>query len=249
MLIDHSRKKLAGIVACALSMSACSSPSVQEQAMEASSSGDQKKAITLARQDIERFAAADQCSPTVKVNCGTLALAYSTVAQYQILDGDWRAGERSFAAAKRTLPMVEPANKPSATAMVYRDVSEAYWKVGNKPRAVAVFNEGREAGGDVWLYSSSAAAIADGGKPVRPPGAPAGTADGTPAPEAAPAPAPDSAPQAAPQAVPTPASAPAQRPSAPPRAPAVVVPATPPPGNSPPGVLPPGLPPGSPSRS
>ena len=246
MLIDHSRKKLAGIVACALSMSACSSPSVQEQAMEASSSGDQKKAITLARQDIERFAAADQCSPTVKVNCGTLALAYSTVAQYQILDGDWRAGERSFAAAKRTLPMVEPANKPSATAMVYRDVSEAYWKVANKPRAVAVFNEGREAGGDVWLYSSSAASIADGGKPVRPPGSPAGTADGTPAP------APEAAPAPAETPVPTPGSTPVSTPappSAPPRAPAVVVPATPPPGNSPPGVLPPGLPPGSPSRS
>lgn len=210
--------------------------------MEASSSGDQKKAITLARQDIERFAAADQCSPTVKVNCGTLALAYSTVAQYQILDGDWRAGERSFAAAKRTLPMVEPANKPSATAMVYRDVSEAYWKVGNKPRAVAVFNEGREAGGDVWLYSSSAASIADGGKPVRPPGAPAGTADGTPAP------APEAAPAPAETPVPTPGSTPVSTPappSAPPRAPAVVVPATPPPGSGPPGVLPPGLPSGT----
>lgn len=210
--------------------------------MEASSSGDQKKAITLARQDIERFAAADQCSPTVKVNCGTLALAYSTVAQYQILDGDWRAGERSFAAAKRTLPMVEPANKPSATAMVYRDVSEAYWKVGNKPRAVAVFNEGREAGGDVWLYSSSAASIADGGKPVRPPGSPAGTADGTPAPAPEAAPAPAETP--APGQVSTPVSTPAP-PSPPPRAPAVVVPATPPPGSGPPGALPPGLPSGT----
>ena len=190
--------------------------------MEASSAGDQKKAITLARQDIERFAAADQCSPTVKVNCGTLALAYSTVAQYQILDGDWRAGERSFQAAKRTLPMVEPANKASATAMVYRDVSEAYWKIGNKPRAVAVFNEGREAGGDVWLYSSSAAAIADGGKPVRPPGSPEGAPDATPA--ATPAPAP------------TPVSASG---STPPKAPPVIVPATPP------GALPPGLPAGT----
>lgn len=198
--------------------------------MEASSSGDQKKAITLARQDIERFGASDQCSPTVKVNCGTLALAYSTVAQYQILDGDWRGGERSFQAAKRTLPMVEPANKASATAMVYRDVSEAYWKIGNKPRAVAVFNEGREAGGDVWLYSSSAAAIADGGNPVRPPGAP----------EGAPAPAPDATPQAAP-AAPTTVSAPA--PAAPPKAPPVIVPATPPPGGLPPG-LPSGTSPG-----
>lgn len=207
--------------------------------MEASSSGDQKKAITLARQDIERFAAADQCSPTVKVNCGTLALAYSTVAQYQILDGDWRGGERSFQAAKRTLPMVEPANKASATAMVYRDVSEAYWKIGNKPRAVAVFNEGREAGGDVWLYSSSAAAIADGGNPVRPPGAP----------DAAPAPPAEGAPQAAPAAPaapagPTPVSAPAA-PAAPPKAPPVIVPATPPAGVITPGGLPPGLPSGT----
>jgi hypothetical protein len=229
------RLKLAGLVAGALLAAGCSSPSVQEQAMEASSSGDQKKAITLARQDIERFGASDQCSPTVKVNCGTLALAYSTVAQYQILDGDWRAGERSFQAAKRTLPMVEPANKPSATAMVYRDVSEAYWKVGNKPRAVAVFNEGREAGGDVWLYSSSAASIADGGNPVKPPGAP----DGAPAPEATP------------PAAPTPVSAPAATPApAPPRAPPVIVPATPPPGGLPPGGLPPGLPSGtSPGRT
>ena len=190
--------------------------------MEASSSGDQKKAITLARQDIERFGASDQCSPTVKVNCGTLALAYSTVAQYQILDGDWRGGERSFQAAKRTLPMVEPANKASATAMVYRDVSEAYWKIGNKPRAVAVFNEGREAGGDVWLYSSSAAAIADGGNPVRPPGAP----------------------EPAPPATPIPVSAPDPTPGpTPPRAPPVIVPATPPPGGLPPG-LPSGTSPG-----
>lgn len=187
--------------------------------MEASQAGDQRKAIELARKDIERFAAADQCSPTVTVNCGTLALAYSTVAQYQILDGDWRAGERSFQAAKRTLGMVEPANRASATGIVYRDVSEAYWKVGNKPRAVAVFNEGREAGGDVWLYSSSAAAIADGGNPVRPPGAPEPT------------------PGAAPEA--TPVSSPAAPPASPPKAPPVIVPATPP------GTLPPGLPAGT----
>ena len=199
--------------------------------MEASSAGDQKKAIEIARKDIERFAASDQCSPTATVNCGTLALAYSTVAQYQIMDGDWRAGERSFAAAKRTLGMVEPANRASATGIVYRDVSEAYWKIGNKPRAVAVFNEGRVAGGDVWLYSSSAAAIADGGNPVRPPGAP-----DAPAPEAAPAPA---APAAA-----TPVSA--SQPQAPPKAPPVIVPATPPPGGFLPG-LPPGSPAGSPS--
>jgi len=48
-------------------------------------------------------------------------------------------------------------NRPSATAMVYRDVSEAFWKVGERARAVAVFNEGRAAGGDSWLFMSSAA--------------------------------------------------------------------------------------------
>lgn len=195
--------------------------------MEASSAGDQKKAIEIARKDIERFAASDQCSPTVTVNCGTLALAYSTVAQYQIMDGDWRAGERSFAAAKRTLGMVEPANRASATGIVYRDVSEAYWKIGNKPRAVAVFNEGRAAGGDVWLYSSSAASIADGGQPVRPPGAPD-----------APAPTSETSPVVAP--VPTATGAA----PVPPRAPPVIVPATPPAGS-----FPPGLPAGQPAES
>ena len=168
--------------------------------MEASEAGDQKKAIGLARKDIERFAAADQCSPTVKVNCGTLALAYSTVAQYQILDGDRRAGERSFQGARRALGMMEPANRPSATGMVYRDVSEAYWKTGDRPRAVAVFNEGRAAGGDVWLYSSSAAQIADGGKPALPPGD-AGTA-GTPAPAATPVVTPANTPGQPPAALP-----------------------------------------------
>lgn len=207
--------------------------------MEASQAGDQRKAIEIARKDIERFAAADQCSPAVTVNCGTLALAYSTVAQYQILDGDWRAGERSFQAAKRTLGMVEPANRASATGIVYRDVSEAYWKVGNKPRAVAVFNEGREAGGDVWLYSSSAAAIADGGNPVKPPAPPGATPEGAPAADAAPAtpatPAagPVSTPVSTPGSTPvsTPVSTPGQRPAP-----------------LPPG-LPPGSPPGSPARS
>jgi hypothetical protein len=34
--------------------------------------------------------------------------------------------------------------------MVYRDVSEAFWKVGDRARAVTVFNEGRAAGADKW---------------------------------------------------------------------------------------------------
>ena len=51
--------------------------------------------------------------------------------------------------------------RPSATAMVYRDVSEAFWKVGDRARAVAVFKEGRAAGADKWLFMSSAARAAD----------------------------------------------------------------------------------------
>jgi hypothetical protein len=45
--------------------------------------------------------------------------------------------------------------------MVYRDVSEAFWKVGDRARAVAVFNEGCAAGADKWLFMSSAARAAD----------------------------------------------------------------------------------------
>ena len=41
--------------------------------------------------------------------------------------------------------------------MVYGDVSEAFWKVGDRARAVAVFNEGRAAGADKRLFTSSAA--------------------------------------------------------------------------------------------
>jgi hypothetical protein len=53
--------------------------------------------------------------------------------------------------------------------MVYRDVSEAFWKVGDRARAVAVFNEGRTAGADMWLYMSSAARAADQRPPDQPP--------------------------------------------------------------------------------
>jgi hypothetical protein len=109
------RRNLSGLAAGALLvlLAGCSSPSVQEQAMEASQAGDQRKAIELARKDIERFAAADQCSPTVTVNCGTLALAYSTVAQYQILDGDWRAGGEPGQVAANSQDF--PQNNPSLT--------------------------------------------------------------------------------------------------------------------------------------
>jgi hypothetical protein len=129
--------------------------------MEAFDRGDLKTAITLAKKEVARFSAADQCSRTTSTNCGTLALAYGTLAGYQILDGDKTAGERSFGSAKGALSLTDHENRPSATAMVYRDVSEAFWKTGDRTRAVAVFNEGRAAGGDGWLFMSSAARAGD----------------------------------------------------------------------------------------
>lgn len=129
--------------------------------MEASDAGDQKVAISLARKEVARFSTPDQCSRTTSFNCGTLALAYGTLAGYQILDGDKPGGERSFGSAKGALGWTDLANRPSATAMVYRDVSEAFWKTGDRARAVAVFKEGRAAGGDFYLFMSSAAQAAD----------------------------------------------------------------------------------------
>jgi hypothetical protein len=129
--------------------------------MQASEGGDQKTAISLARKDVVRFSAPDQCSPSTTYNCGTLALAYSALAGYQILDGDKAAGESSLSNAKGALSRTAPDNRASATAMVYRDVSEAFWKIGDKERAIAVFKEGRAAGADYFLYMSSAAQAVD----------------------------------------------------------------------------------------
>lgn len=136
--------------------------------MKASEGGDQKAAISLAKKEVARFSEPDQCSRTISLNCGTLALAYGTLAGYQILDGDRAAGEGSFINAKGALSVMDPETRPSATAMVYRDVSEAFWKVGDRARAVAVFNEGRAAGADKWLFMSSAARAADQQPPDRP---------------------------------------------------------------------------------
>ena len=86
--------------------------------------------------------------------------AYGSLAEYQILGGDKRAGERSFSFAKQALEWMDRANRPSAAGIVYRDVSEAFMKVGDTDRAVAVFHEGRAAGGDSWLYTGAAAAAA-----------------------------------------------------------------------------------------
>ncbi len=117
--------------------------------------------MTLAQKEVARFSTPEQCSPKNNYNCGTLALAYGSLAEYQILKGDRAAGEISFIRAKEALGRTAPVNKASAVGIVYRDVSEALWKVGDKTRAVAVFKEGRAAGGDSYLFMSSAAAAAD----------------------------------------------------------------------------------------
>lgn len=140
--------------------------------MEASQSGDLKTAISLARKEVARFATPDECAGTTTRNCGTLALAYSSLAEYQILDGDKAAGESSFLSAKAALGRTDRANRASAAGIVYRDVSEAFWKAGDRTRAIAVFKEGRAAGGDSYLYMASAAkAVAEQEKAApRPPG-------------------------------------------------------------------------------
>ena len=107
---------------------------------------------------------------TAKLQCGTLALAYGTLASYQIMDGDKRGGEESFVSAKGALSLTDAAIKASATGAVYRDVSEASWKMGDRGRAIAIFKEGSAAGADQYLYMSSAAKYADQQHPdKRPP--------------------------------------------------------------------------------
>jgi hypothetical protein len=157
----HALKNVITVAACASMMASCASGSYQTAAMQASDGGDQKTAISLAKKEVARFSGSDQCSRTTSLNCGTLALVYGTLAGYQILDGDSTAGERSFSSAKGALSLTDLATRSSATGMVYRDVSEAFWKVGDRARAVAVFNEGRAAGADKWLFMSSAARAAD----------------------------------------------------------------------------------------
>ena len=149
-------RPLFAIAACVFA-AACSSTSYEAQAIQASDNGDQKAAIRLAAKEVERFSDPEQCSPARNGNCGTLALAYSGLAQYQILGGDKAAGESSFRKAQRALALTDRRDRPSATAMVYGDVSEAFWKVGDRARAVTVFKEGRAAGGDGYLFLVSAA--------------------------------------------------------------------------------------------
>lgn len=157
----HALKNVVTLAACVSMMASCASASYQTAAMQASEGGDQKAAISLAKREVARFSGPDQCSRTTRLNCGTLALAYGTLAGYQILGGDSTAGEGSFSSAKEALSLTDLETRSSATAMVYRDVSEAFWKVGDRARAVAVFNEGRASGADKWLFMSSAAQAAD----------------------------------------------------------------------------------------
>ena len=159
--------RLVRLGVCALVTASCTSPtSYQAAAIEASQAGDHKSAVDLARKEVARFSSPDQCSKASRLNCGTLALAYGSLAEYQIIDGDKAGGESSFRSAKDAIGLMEPANKPSAIGMVYRDVSEGYWKVGDRARAVAIVKEGRAAGGDGWLSTASAAAAEDRQEPV-----------------------------------------------------------------------------------
>ena len=164
----HTLKSVVAGAVCALMTASCTSGTYQTEAMQASEGGDQKAAIGLAKKEVARFSRPDQCSRATSLNCGTLALAYGTLAGYQILDGDRTSGEGSFSNAKEALSLTDLATRPSATAMVYRDVSEAFWKVGDRARAVDVFNEGRAAGADEWLFMSSAARVADRGPTDQP---------------------------------------------------------------------------------
>lgn len=134
--------------------------------MEASQHGDHRAAVELATREVLRFAAPDQCSPTTSRNCGTLALAYGSLAEYQILNRQMVAGEGSFLLAQDALKRTDSANRASATAMVYRDVSEAFWKIGDRERAIVVFKAGRAAGGDNWLLMSAAAEAVRGDAPT-----------------------------------------------------------------------------------
>jgi hypothetical protein len=164
----HTLAYLSGLAACAVATASCTNPSHQAAAMEASRSGDHETAISLARKEVARFSTPEQCSRTNSYNCGTLALAYGSLAEYQILHGDTAAGEGSFSRAKEALGWTDHANRASATAIVYRDVCEAFWKAGDRARAAAVFKEGRAAGGDGWLFLCSAArAVARGGAATR----------------------------------------------------------------------------------
>src|SRR5512132_1314054 len=117
----HALKNVVTLAACVSMIASCASTSYQTAAMQASEGGDQKAAVSLAKKEVARFSRPNQCSRTTSLNCGTLALAYGTLAGYQILDGDRTSGEGSFSSAKEALSLTDLGTRPSATAMVYRD--------------------------------------------------------------------------------------------------------------------------------
>src|SRR5262249_44151307 len=84
----RASKAVMALAASVSMIASCASPSYQTAAMQASESGDQKTAIRLAKKEVARFSGPDQCSAATNLNCGTLALAYGTLAEYQILNGD-----------------------------------------------------------------------------------------------------------------------------------------------------------------
>ena len=152
------RRVLTAVVMSAL-VAACGGDkpkSYDLAAMDASYSGDLKTAVALARKEVARFSTPEQCSPAQNINCGTLALAYGSLTQYQIAAGDRGGAEISFGQAKDAMRIMDREHLPATAGVVYRDVSEAFWKVGDKVRARAVIEEGRLAGGDTWLANSSA---------------------------------------------------------------------------------------------
>ena len=151
--------RTAAVVLLSILVAGCGSDkpkSYDLAAMDASYNGDLRTAIALARKEVARFATPEQCSPAQNINCGTLAMAYGSLAQYQIAAGDRAGAEISFANAKGAMDIMDRTYLPSTAGVVYRDVSEAYWKVGDRARAKAVIEEGRLAGGDTWLAGSSA---------------------------------------------------------------------------------------------
>ena len=113
----HTLKGVVMVAACALMMTSCASASYQTAAMEASEGGDQKAATSLAKKEVARFFTPNQCSRTTSLNCGTLALAYGTLAGYHILDGDRTSGEGSFTPNGRSISTAIGGNSDQLLAV------------------------------------------------------------------------------------------------------------------------------------
>src|SRR5471032_2850584 len=115
---DFSRECNVGRVLATIAMSAlvaaCGGDkpkSYDLAAMDASYSGDMTSAISLAKKEVARFSTPEQCSPAKNINCGTLALAYGSLAQYQIAAGDRAGAEISFANARSAMSIMDRDRK------------------------------------------------------------------------------------------------------------------------------------------